>query len=130
MKKKSPNNNYYLGIINGEIVAITDAVGKERILRDSGIGYSLVFNPGYPRGISDWSMILSKHDFYYARRRFESFVNSANKLFKCGIDSRYTDSLNLESIKKAYTKIKKVAFNMGDDYHAVMRYSCIDCKQS
>jgi hypothetical protein len=108
MKKKEFNKNYYLGIIDGEIVAITDDIGKERILRDSGIGYSIVFNPGYPRG--DWSMILSKHDFHHARQRFERFIDSVNK-FKYGIDSSYTDALDLESIKKVYTKIKRISSN-------------------
>lgn len=108
MKKKVFNKNYYLGIIGDEIVAITDNVGKERILRDSGIGYSIVFNPGYPRG--DWTMILSERDFYHARQRFEMFIESINK-FKYGIDSSYTDALDLESIKKAYTKIKRISSN-------------------
>lgn len=103
MKKKVFNKNYYLGIIGDEIVAITDNVGKERILRDSGIGYSIVFNPGYPRG--DWSMILSERDFYHARQRFERFID------KYDIDSSYTDALDLESIKKAYTKIKRISSN-------------------
>ena len=108
MKKKVFNKNYYLGIIDGEIVAITDDIGKERILRDSGIGYSIVFNPGYPRG--DWSMILSRRDFHRARRRFEKFIDSVNR-FKYGIDSSYTDALDLESVRKSYTKIKRIASN-------------------
>ena len=129
MNKTVSNKNYYLGIINCKIVAIADDIGKERILRDCGIGYGITFNPGYPRGITDYSMILSEHDFHHARQRFKKFIDLANKLLKYDIDSSYADGLDLESINEVYTKIKRIISNeMKDDYHVLLRYSCIEYK--